>query len=257
MRHPERAIVLVTHYQRLLDYVEPDRVHVLIGGSIVRSGTKELALELEQRGYSWLEQTCGGGNMSALLAEQNIYATQFSEIVDRLPGRGLDWLDRLRKNGIERFVQLGFPTTRLEDWKYTNVAADWPAHVPASANPFAGRRFLIHCVPSLIFFPAHGLSLSMGSSTGLCPSIRTASWLAVEQHSPNRSAIRSGRQHWKRHLGRYADMSDHAFVAWNTAFFADGAYVVIPAGDDCHTSDSSCFCFHRRRCSRLRLIRET
>jgi Fe-S cluster assembly ATP-binding protein len=59
MRHPERAIVLVTHYQRLLDYVEPDRVHVLIGGSIVRSGAKELALELEQRGYSWLEQTAG------------------------------------------------------------------------------------------------------------------------------------------------------------------------------------------------------
>jgi Fe-S cluster assembly ATP-binding protein len=56
MRHPERAIVLVTHYQRLLDYVEPDRVHVLIGGSIVRSGAKELALELDQHGYSWLEQ---------------------------------------------------------------------------------------------------------------------------------------------------------------------------------------------------------
>jgi len=57
MRHAERAIVLVTHYQRLLEYVEPDRVHVLIGGSIVRSGSKELALELEQRGYAWLEQT--------------------------------------------------------------------------------------------------------------------------------------------------------------------------------------------------------
>jgi len=56
MRHPDRAIVLVTHYQRLLEYVEPDRVHVLIGGSIVRSGAKELALELEERGYSWLEQ---------------------------------------------------------------------------------------------------------------------------------------------------------------------------------------------------------
>ena len=57
MRHAERAIVLVTHYQRLLEYVEPDRVHVLIGGSIVRSSAKELALELEQRGYAWLEQT--------------------------------------------------------------------------------------------------------------------------------------------------------------------------------------------------------
>src|SRR6516164_254944 len=60
--------------------------------------------------------------MSALLTEQNIYATQFSEIVDRLPGRGADWLGRLRKSAIEQFVELGFPTTRLEDWKYTNVA---------------------------------------------------------------------------------------------------------------------------------------
>jgi len=57
MRRADRAIVLVTHYQRLLEYVEPDRVHVLMGGSIVRSGAKELALELEERGYSWLEQS--------------------------------------------------------------------------------------------------------------------------------------------------------------------------------------------------------
>ncbi len=55
MRSPERAIIVVTHYQRLLNYVVPDRVHVLVGGRIVRSGGKELALELEHRGYSWLE----------------------------------------------------------------------------------------------------------------------------------------------------------------------------------------------------------
>ncbi|MDQ7980594.1 Fe-S cluster assembly ATPase SufC [Paraburkholderia sp. SARCC-3016] len=54
MRSPERAIVLVTHYQRLLDYIVPDYVHVLSQGRIVRSGTRELALELEQRGYGWL-----------------------------------------------------------------------------------------------------------------------------------------------------------------------------------------------------------
>ena len=56
MRGPERAIVLVTHYQRLLGYVEPDRVHVLAHGRIVRSGGKELAAELERRGYGWLEE---------------------------------------------------------------------------------------------------------------------------------------------------------------------------------------------------------
>jgi len=55
MRAPHRAIVVVTHYQRLLDYIVPDVVHVLAGGRIVRSGGKELAVELERRGYAWLE----------------------------------------------------------------------------------------------------------------------------------------------------------------------------------------------------------
>ena len=54
LRSPERAIVLVTHYQRLLDHVAPDAVHVLARGRIVRSGGAELALELERRGYDWL-----------------------------------------------------------------------------------------------------------------------------------------------------------------------------------------------------------
>jgi Fe-S cluster assembly ATP-binding protein len=55
LRSPERAMILVTHYQRLLDYVVPDYVHVLAHGRIVRSGGKELALELEQRGYGWID----------------------------------------------------------------------------------------------------------------------------------------------------------------------------------------------------------
>ncbi len=55
MRGAERAFVLVTHYQRLLDFIEPDFVHVLSGGRIVRSGDKSLALELEDKGYGWLE----------------------------------------------------------------------------------------------------------------------------------------------------------------------------------------------------------
>ena len=56
MRSSERAIIIVTHYQRLLNFVVPDHVHVLIGGRMARSGGKQLALELEERGYSWLEQ---------------------------------------------------------------------------------------------------------------------------------------------------------------------------------------------------------
>ena len=55
MRSPDRAIILVTHYQRLLDYIEPDFIHVLANGRIIKSGDKSLALELEDKGYSWLE----------------------------------------------------------------------------------------------------------------------------------------------------------------------------------------------------------
>ncbi|MEE4172984.1 MAG: Fe-S cluster assembly ATPase SufC [Xanthomonadales bacterium] len=55
LRSPDRAIILVTHYQRLLDYIEPDHVHVLAGGRIVTSGGPELAHRLEEEGYAWLE----------------------------------------------------------------------------------------------------------------------------------------------------------------------------------------------------------
>jgi len=61
LRSPERSIVMVTHYQRLLDYVVPDFVHVLANGRIVKSGGKELAQELEARGYGWIEQEAASG----------------------------------------------------------------------------------------------------------------------------------------------------------------------------------------------------
>ena len=56
MRSPKRAMIVVTHYQRLLNYIVPDFVHVLVNGRIVRSGGKELALELEEKGYGWIEK---------------------------------------------------------------------------------------------------------------------------------------------------------------------------------------------------------
>ena len=61
MRSPERAIIVVTHYQRLLDYIVPDFVHVLSDGRIVKSGGKELALELEEKGYGWIESRRAAG----------------------------------------------------------------------------------------------------------------------------------------------------------------------------------------------------
>jgi Fe-S cluster assembly ATP-binding protein len=61
LRSPERAFLVITHYQRLLDYIVPDHVHVLIDGKIVRSGDKSLALELEEKGYAWLEERVAAG----------------------------------------------------------------------------------------------------------------------------------------------------------------------------------------------------
>jgi Fe-S cluster assembly ATP-binding protein len=59
LRSPDRSIIVVTHYQRLLNYIVPDFVHVLYNGRIVKSGGKELALELERKGYGWIEEAVG------------------------------------------------------------------------------------------------------------------------------------------------------------------------------------------------------
>ncbi len=60
MRNDKRGFLVITHYQRLLDYIVPDHVHVMVDGKIVRSGGKELALELEDKGYSWVDEKLAG-----------------------------------------------------------------------------------------------------------------------------------------------------------------------------------------------------
>jgi Fe-S cluster assembly ATP-binding protein len=65
LRGPQRAFLVITHYQRLLNYIVPDHVHVLVDGRIVRSGGKELALELEEKGYGWLEQAARADQTAA------------------------------------------------------------------------------------------------------------------------------------------------------------------------------------------------
>jgi Fe-S cluster assembly ATP-binding protein len=66
LRGPARAIIVVTHYQRLLDYIVPDQVHVLAEGRIVRSGDKSLALELEEKGYGFLETSSSPSTAAAV-----------------------------------------------------------------------------------------------------------------------------------------------------------------------------------------------
>jgi len=66
LRSPERSLLVITHYQRLLDYIVPDFVHVLSEGRIALSGEKDLALELEKKGYGWLETAPSGVESGAL-----------------------------------------------------------------------------------------------------------------------------------------------------------------------------------------------
>src|ERR1700741_3030477 len=66
MRNPERAFIVVTHYQRLLNYIVPDFVHVLVNGRIAREGGKELALELEEKGYDWIRTEQNGSGVSVI-----------------------------------------------------------------------------------------------------------------------------------------------------------------------------------------------
>jgi Fe-S cluster assembly ATP-binding protein len=66
---PNDAIIVVTHYQRLLNYIVPDFVHVLAGGRIAREGGKELALELEEKGYDWIKAPESNGRGAALQAK--------------------------------------------------------------------------------------------------------------------------------------------------------------------------------------------
>jgi Fe-S cluster assembly ATP-binding protein len=60
VRSPARAVLVITHYQRLLDYLVPDKTHVLMDGRIVKSGDRSLAVELEKRGYGWIERELAG-----------------------------------------------------------------------------------------------------------------------------------------------------------------------------------------------------
>ena len=130
MRSPERAFIVVTHYQRLLNYIVPDFVHVLSDGLLVRSGGRELALELEEKGYGWLEAPRLGSGQAAAAGR---------EASNGVLGPGAP------RRGGRRLCEDRLPNTRKEEWRFTNVApiaddrfvlADGP---PANAAD-AGRR---------------------------------------------------------------------------------------------------------------------
>ena len=143
---------MITHYQRLLDYVEPDRVHVLQEGRIVQSGDKSLALELERRGYGALRRGClkrRGSSMNAVVdfptrPETRPYVEAF-----RAPSGEPEWLSRQRRRNLARFAEQGFPSRRSEAWRYLDLR-------PLEQQPMlpAGGGAPPHIPPGDIALPA-------------------------------------------------------------------------------------------------------
>ena len=117
LRSEEHAVLVITHYQRLLDYLVPDYVHVLPDGRIVKSGGKELALELEQKGYGWVEEEagsrgsrCRSSGRIVLRSRSTAAGTGSVREMSQPAGAGdPEWLRQLRAAALARFIELGFP----------------------------------------------------------------------------------------------------------------------------------------------------
>ena len=174
--------------------------------------------------------------MSIILEEQNVYAGQFSALLQGLPGHGVSWLDHLRKRGMEDFLALGFPTTKLENWKYTNVTPIRRiTFQPASECPygFIPETLRVQAEsynsPRLVF--VNGRFDQRLSAVGALDE-RPDGYRPPLQFLRLSQALRDPQRAIgvEKHLGRYTSTSENAFAAWNTAFFTDGAYIEIPRG---------------------------
>ena len=111
--------LLVTHYQRCLNYIVPDFVHVLVDGRIVKSGGKELALELEAQGYAAAEQAGAKGKGLAMIAERKTIDAWLADFERFEQSHGHGRLARLRRSARERFAKLGLPSSKDEEWRFT------------------------------------------------------------------------------------------------------------------------------------------
>ena len=150
LRSPDRAIVLVTHYQRLLDYIEPDYVHVLSGRQdhqerrqVARAGTRKARLRLGE---------AGGRGVSVVGAKSTASPVERYRAAFDARWQGDDELIALRRAALDQFLSAGFPTQRQEDWKYTNLRRLEVAHFRVGGGSVRARhqaaRMVCHARPA-------------------------------------------------------------------------------------------------------------
>ena len=160
--------------------------------------------------------------------KQDIYLQGYRELERRLAGKSPAWLNSLRTEAIRAFADLGFPTTRLEDWKYTSVrsiasATFQPARCESNGDLARklGRSPLFDLGCSRLVFVNGFFSKELSSPGGLPGKVKVASLAET---------LESGAAPLAEHLARYAGFKNHAFVALNTAFIENGTFVEIPKG---------------------------
>jgi Fe-S cluster assembly protein SufD len=155
------------------------------------------------------------------------YLALFSEFGKRVPGRDLPWLKRLRENAFVRFCEMGFPTTRMEDWRFTNLAAIARTEFELASNgshPVTSAQIASHRMTDtacrLVF--VNGRFAPELSSRESLPDGSVVRSLA-EQIAESPEAI-------EPYLGRYLNIERDAFCALNSAFMEDGAYIHVRRG---------------------------
>ena len=169
--------------------------------------------------------------MIAVKETPSLFLSHFARLEEKLGRNGEAWIHDVRKDAIERFAELGFPTTRLEEWKYTNVAP--LARIPYQAADFRwdgltedrlaelplAHSAFTECCSRIVFVNGH-FSPQLSSVNLADGSVVGSIALAIKQKTPS----------LKEHLARHASYRDQAFVALNTAFLEDGAFIEIPRG---------------------------
>ena len=158
---------------------------------------------------------------------EELYLKDYRTLESRQAATAPEWLGKLRSEGIQSFAELGFPTTRLEDWKYCNVAPIASVHFQPA--PFELSNQVREQVEEMAFAEAdctrlvfvNGHYAEELSAVGNLPKGATVTNLAKALKQEGSITAQ---------LGRYAGHKTHPFVALNTAFMEDGAFIVVPRG---------------------------
>jgi Fe-S cluster assembly protein SufD len=154
-------------------------------------------------------------------ATGNPYAAAF----EQLPGAGPAWLGAMRSTAMQRFAQLGFPTTKDEEWRFTNVApiarTAFRAAEPARVSAGDVEGLLYPAAGTRLVFVNGRFARELSTLAGLPEGVKAGSLRAALEEDP---------ETLRAHLGQHAQFSSHAFTALNTALTEDGAYLRIPRG---------------------------